>query len=299
MQCEIKCKKEYDKALLFTIEKLPSSLREKIINFLETNHIYTINEIRIKASSFMYLVKNQKNLMTNIFVDKEEIEEIVLHLCSGSIYAHLQTIKEGYISVGNGIRAGICGKAAVSNGEINGIYDVTSVTLRIPQRITHAGEFLFNYLNERNFNRSVILFSPPGVGKTTVLRDLTVRLSNANKRCAVIDTREEITPFLQENLSCDIFLSYPKAIAIEIATKTLTPEIILCDEITSKKEADAIKYSVNSGVSFIATTHAGSFEELTSKEILKGLFNCGTFDTAIGIKRGYNNKFIFEVNHIK
>ena len=299
MQCKIKYKKEYDKSLLYAIDKLPYTFSEKLKLFLEQNNIYTVNEIKIMASSFVFLLINQESLKTNIIINKDEIEEIVLHLCGGSIYAHLQTIKEGYISVGKGIRAGICGKAVLSNGEIDGIYDITSITIRIPQRIKHAGEFLFNYLNDNSFRCSVILYSPPGIGKTTVLRDLTARLSEAHKRCCVIDTREEITPFLDESLSCDIFLSYPKATAIEIATKTLNPQIILCDEITSLKEADAIKYSVNSGVSFIATTHASSYNELKSKEILKGLFNCGVFDTAIGIKRGKNNRFIFEVDKIK
>lgn len=299
MQCKIKYQREYDKALLFTIDKLPCDFSEKLESFLEKNDIYTVNEIRIRASSFVCLMLNGKSLKTDIFVSENEIEKIVLHLCDGSIYAHLSTIKEGYISVGKGIRAGICGKAVITNGEIDGIYDISSVCIRIPQKIKRAGEFLFDYLKKHEFRRSVILYSPPGVGKTTVLRDLTLRISTEQVRCSVIDTREEITTFLEASLSCDVFLSYPKSTAIEMATRTLTPQIILCDEITSLKEAEAIKHSVNSGVSLVATTHASSFDELSSKEILKGLFACGAFDTAIGISRGHNNKFIFEVNDIK
>lgn len=298
MQCQINHKKEYDSALLFTIDKLPKDFGNELLSFLKQQQIYTVNEIRINSFCCVSLIVNQNIIKTSIATSRETIEKIILSLCDDSIYAHLNTIKEGYISVGKGIRAGICGKAVISNGQVEGIYDITSVNIRIPQRIRNASERIFNYLKERSFLCSAILYSPPGVGKTTVLRDLISHLSDEQIRCAVIDSREEITPILNDAISADIFLSYPKDVAIEIATKSMTPQIIVCDEITSLKEAEAIKYSVNTGVSIIATTHAGSFEELLSKQMIKPLFDCNAFNVAIGIKRNLSNRFIYEFNEL-
>jgi len=143
----------------------------------------------------------------------------------------------------------------------------------------------------------VLLYSAPGVGKTTILRDLVCRLSvhKPSIRHAVIDTREEITPFLN-NITSDVFLSYPKGLGIEIATRNMTPKIIICDEITNVDDAEAILYSACCGVTLVATTHAKSYEELKSKEILKKLFNCGCFDYAVGVIRNSLNKYEYKVN---
>ena len=81
-----------------------------------------------------------------------------------------------------------------------------------------------------------------------------------------------------------IFISYPKGLAIEIATKSMTPELIICDEISSFEEANAVGQATNSGVAIIASCHASSFDELCSKEILKDLFLHRVFDYALGNK---------------
>ena len=297
MQCILNVKKSYDKAFIYLLDKLPTRIKNGLLSFLVDKSIYSINEIRLKASSYIALITNQKNIVTNVYIEQDLIDETVLMLCNGSIYAHISTIKEGYISVGKGIRAGICGRAVIDNEIISGIYDISSINIRIPQHISSAGRYIFDILQENSFLSSLLLYSPPGVGKTTILRDLVVRLSSHGIRHAVIDTREEITPFLTEHISSDVFLSYPKGKAIEIATKSMTPQIIICDEITSLQESQAIKQSVNSGVTLVATTHASSFEELKNKEILSPLFNGQVFNYAIGVSR-QSNRYDYEVNKL-
>ena len=102
-----------------------------------------------------------------------------------------------------------------------------------------------------------------------------------------------------ENISSDIFISYPKGLAIEIATKSMTPEIIICDEISSQSEANSVLMASNCGVKLIASTHANSFDELCEKEILKGLFSHNVFDLALGITReAGSKKCIFSLNEL-
>ena len=301
MQLKLTYKNKLDSALIFILDKLPCEIKNKLKSFIFENGLYEINELRIKANSNIHLIIGTKTLSTNIWIDSDLINKIVTNLCDGSVYAHIDTIRNGYISVGNGIRAGICGKAVLQNETIISINNISSINIRIPKKISFAAEYLQNLLENHSYNISVLIYSPPGVGKTTILRDLVCRLSQPGSsiRHAVIDTREEITTFIESQITSDVYLSYPKGVGIELATKSMTPQIIICDEITSLDEAYSIMHSVRCGVSLVATTHASTFEDLKNKEILKPLLNCGTFDYALGVKRSATNKYVFNLDKLK
>ena len=301
MLISLNLKNKPDETCSFVLDKLPKDLKQKLESYLIEKGLCTVNEIRIRKNSYILMFLNSKTFATNIWVNDDLINEILISLCDGSIYAHLNTIQNGYISMGRGVRAGICGKAVLESDVVSGVSSVTSINIRIPQKISYAAEYLYNLLCEHDYNISVLLYSPPGVGKTTILRDLVCRLSNnsLNIRHAIIDTREEITSFLDDTITSDVYLSYPKGLGIELATRSMTPKIIICDEITSYEEASAIMNSVRCGVSLIATTHAGSFEELKSKNILQQLFHSKTFDYALGIKRSKSNNYQYTLNKLK
>lgn len=286
MKCDIKYSKKINEAIDYCLSKLPYPIKSKILEFIKDNNNLNINEIRLHKNSNISLIADFKNVKTDIYLKEEEINEIFENLCENSLYAHINTLKNGYISVGRGIRAGVCGKATLENGEICGIYDVASINIRIPCHIFNASKYLFTLLENNNFDLSVLIYSPPGVGKTTILKDLIYKLINeTNIRFSVIDSREELTSFIKSQENADFFVGYPKGLGIQIATKSMTPQIIICDEITSKTEADEILLSSNTGVNLIATTHAECFEELLSKPILENLIKNKVFDYALGAKR--------------
>ncbi len=292
MRYSINYKGQIDSGFSYVLTVLPGELRSYLYDFYIKNEFSEINEIRIKRNSYIYLIADSKNIKTEMIVSQEIIEKTFEYLCKGSIYAHINTIKEGYIAVGNGVRAGICGCAVLENGEISGIRDITSINIRIPHRILGASSFIYSILENDNFSSSMLIYSPPGVGKTSILRDLVIKLSDTKRpiRYAVIDSREEIiTPF-SKNVTCDTFLSYPKGVAIELATKSMTPELIICDEIANENEANAILKASHSGVKLIATTHASSFEEIKNKKILSSLIEGGVFKYFVGVRREYGAK---------
>lgn len=301
MKCDICYKEKFDEALVYCLNKLPFILKSKLIDYFEKYPYKSINEIRLHKNAYIMLIADSKNVKTDIYLTEDDINDVYESICDYSLYAHINTIKHGYISIGCGIRAGICGRAIIENGEINGISDISSINFRIPQHIENASKYLFNFLKNNNFDKSVIIYSPPGVGKTTILRDLIYKLSNnANIRYAVIDTRAEITPCIKHTENGDFFVSYPKGTAIELATKSMTPQLIICDEISSMEEAKEILHSANAGVKLIATTHAYNFKELLSKEIFKNLINNGVFDYALGVSREYGDKkYEFTLNSLK
>lgn len=302
MKYEILLAKKEDKTLSYAVSRLPLKLKAGIISFLEKKPHIVVNEIRIKLNSYIILISGEHHYSTDVFISRDDIDETVLSLCNGSIYAHSKTINEGYIAIGQGIRAGICGKALIENDMVTSVASISSINIRIPQKIEGASNYLIALLKSTNYNSSVLLYSPPGVGKTTILRDLVTKLSTKeNPLCfSIIDAREEITPYLDKPINADVYLSYPKGLAIEMATKVMTPEFIICDEIASENDAIAILKASNSGVKLIATTHASSFEELKSKEILKPLFTHNIFNYALGVERHKGaRKYIFTLNELK
>lgn len=301
MQIYLNINRSTDEIFSFVLTKLPMFIKNSLESFVKEKGVSTVDEIRIHSNSYITLISRQNNIVTDTYVEKGLLEEIFIELCQGSVYAYVDTIKDGYISIGKGIRAGICGKAIMENGTLMGVNDITSICIRLPHRISFAGAYVYGILKRSSFLSSILLYSAPGVGKTTILRDLAYRLSNTNPpvRFAIVDTKEEITPFLNEINNANIYLSYPKGIAIELATKCMTPELILCDEISSKDEAISVSQAINCGVTLVATTHAKSFEELKTKEILKPLFSANAFDLAIGVVRSNSNKFEYTVDKLK
>ena len=302
MQLTINYKRKFDNTLSFVLDKMTQSIKAKICDYIFHNKIVSINEIRLKSDYYIFLIADSKNIKTDIFVNHNELEEILVNLCGNSVYAHASTIRDGYINVGQGIRASVCGRAIVENGIIDCIGDITSINIRIPQNISFAGNYIFRLLKEGDFNDSFLILSPPGIGKTTILRDLVNKISNYSERhirFSIIDTRCEITPCLEFGISGDVYLSYPKGNAIELATRGMTPEYIICDEISSENEAMSILKSIHSGVHLIATTHASTYEELLSKEILKPLLNSKAFDYAVGVNRPLGQRrFVYSLHKL-
>jgi len=134
----------------------------------------------------------------------------------------------------------------------------------------------------------MIIYSPPRVGKTTALRELIARMGARpyNIRIAVIDTRFELCGGLSGDLSVDVLSGYPRAKGMETALRTLSPQLLVCDEIGSFEDSEAIRESMGSGVPAIVSAHAGSVAELLGKPYIKELADMGAFTYAVGLSRG-------------
>jgi len=292
MKVNIKYQKPREKRLDYLISLLPRDIKVYLEEYLHDNNNISIDEIRLHANSYLCLISSFRNIRTSLYITQSHIEETLLSFCKGSIYSHFNTIKEGYLSVGQGIRVGISGKATIQDGNVTGISDFNSLNIRMPKRISGAGDYLFDLLKNESFTSSVILYSAPGIGKTSILRELICKLSYMDEpiRVSVIDSREELISGIEDDISVDFFLSYPKEKAITFATRTMTPQIIICDEISTIYEAHSILNSVNCGVSFIATTHASTIDELKNKDILIPLFQRNVFKYAVGVKRNVGSK---------
>ncbi len=275
---------------------LPSRVRLEIIN--AAKKLDRVEEIRLHCGRRATLTSLGKNIATPAVLTRSEMDAVLMHLCEGSVYAYRDTIAEGYISLRGGIRVGVCGRAALSGGKICGVYDIDTLVIRIPHPSPPLGKEIIKLMNDCGFTSGVLIYSPPGVGKTTLLRSLAIMLSSGKdaKRVSVIDTRGELAYSLDSPTLCvDLLSGYPKHVGLTLASRTLGPEVMICDEIGSRAEAEAICEAHNCGVPLIATAHASSVRELLGRSGMGVLHRAGAFGAYVGISRSGRFSFTYDI----
>ncbi len=272
-----------DKTELLALAYLPPRLAAAV---KKTASLYNCNisEIRLHSGRPLSLNLGGKNVQCGINCSTEEVCEVVAALCRRSLYSYSEEIREGVITTQSGIRAGVCGRATVRGGRIEAVRDITSVNIRIPHSVAGAADELYSLVKKYG---SVLVYSPPGGGKTTALRSLIPLLSGGanGRRVSVIDTRCELSAFC-ENEGCDnadFFISYPRSEGISAAVRTMSPEYIICDEMASASDADALRSARSSGVNVICSAHVGSRDELMLNKNINTLVDGGIFGCLYGI----------------
>lgn len=277
----------------YDLSFLPDRLRTAISSYVKENLI--LEEIRIRRDRNAYLVVSGENAVLNVIINSKQMDEITVNLTKHSLYAFRDTVINGYISLENGIRVGIIGSASVDNGKIIGVYNISEIAIRLPNKIRVDISEISSIIR----GGSVIIYSPPGVGKTTLLRSIIRELSSGRqaKRVCVIDTRDELVFDLDDKLSLvSILSSYPKKNGIEIAVRSMNAQVIVCDEIGDKDESSAIIDAQGAGVPLIATCHGHTLRDVLSRTALAELHEHRIFDYYVGIKRGKGNTFIYNVS---
>lgn len=256
-----------------------------------------IEEIRLRSGYAASLSIGRTNVILDTVLSPKELEAFLCAICDRSLYAHSDTIRNGYITLNGGIRVGICGRAALEGDKVLGVYDVSAMNIRLPKKILRVGEPVCDIL--RNFAgvRGVLVYSAPGEGKTTLLRSVAAKMASGEGalRVCVIDTRGELSAFLSDEHMCiDILSGYPRALGIEIATRTMNAQLIVCDEIGDAEEARSIAAAQNCGVPFLASAHAESVSSLLMREPIRRLHEARVFGAYVGIRRKKDD-FIYNI----
>ena len=247
-----------------------------------------LQEIRIRIDRPLILKLRDKELVVEYKITQNEILQIVERLCENSIYAYKKQLCDGYITIRGGHRVGITGTAVVENGEIINIKYITSLNFRIAREVPNCSNRIIGQVidikNQTIFNTLIV--SPPGKGKTTILRDLIKNLSNGvnginfkGKTCGVVDERGEIAamyrgvPQNDVGIRTDIIDNVSKAKGIKILIRTMAPEIIACDEIGGSEDIQAIEEAMLSGVKGIFTMHGKTIEDVHANRHIKKLID--------------------------
>ena len=266
---------------------LPARLYAEIDSFVGRG--VRVYEIRLRAEKCASVVCDSGNVALSYVVSHQEMSDILAELCEHSLYAYADTINRGYVTVKGGMRVGVVGRAAVSGNEVRGVYDVTSLCFRLPHRIDDVGSRLCGML--RGTKSGALIYSPPGVGKTTLLRSVIAKLSDLSAgdgamRVVVVDTRGELGAYLRSKTLCvDVLSGYPREIGIEIAARSLNAELVVCDELCGNGDINAVIQARNSGVPTLATAHAQSLEALFHRSEFRRLHEACAFENYVGISR--------------
>ncbi len=282
---------------------LPERAKRAIASFLSRVPENKITEVRLRANAPCSVTYDGKNVYlfggTQVILGEDEIRSAVARLCEESLHTYGESMKNGYITLGDGMRIGVCGRAVCDGEKILGLREVTSLSIRVPHIFKGVSDEVMPLICGGERIQSALFYSPPGVGKTTIIRDIAMRLGGGTKkfRVCVVDTRSEIyiKGFFANSL-CDFLDGYPKGVGIEIATRTFSPQAVICDEIGDSLEAQAMLSAQNSGVPLIATAHGADISSLMLRPNIKILHDAGVFRYYIGMRReDGSEKYIFTV----
>ncbi len=248
-------------------------------------------EIRFRAGKGCSLSCGDGNfIIDGLKVSFEEIYQLYETICRGAVYQFEHQAENGYISLPGGHRAGLCGSFIQDeNGKIR-IRDLSSISFRICRDVKGIAEDLYpKLLCDGKFCSTLIVSEPCG-GKTTLLTDLVRVLSEKGYRSAVVDERGEIGAVFrgipQKNLGelTDVLDGYPKPYGMMVALRTLSPQVLVCDEIGTKDETERMLEAMNAGVPVLATAHARDEEELFSRPQIKRLKEAGAISKVVLLK---------------
>lgn len=278
---------KYDEAA----KVLPEEIRAHAL-FLPDGDKTAAEEFRLRCGRPpTALIRGVEKPLCDIRVTQSMLESVVSAASSASRHSVAECLKKGFVTAPGGHRIGLCGTAVVRDGRIESIRNVSSVCVRIARQIIGVSNGLIERLSD-NAGRPLgtLIISPPGDGKTTLLRDLVRAFSTRGVRTAVIDERGEIAalsrgePQFDVGPYTDVLELAPRAEAVACVLRSMAPRLIALDEICTETDAEAVGTAVGSGASIIATAHASSMEELKHRSALRGIISSGAFKRCVAIE---------------
>lgn len=240
-------------------------------------------------------------------VESRELEQLLEIASRASVHAFLPQIRQGFLTIEGGHRIGLCGTAVLEGGEVHALRTVSSASIRIARQVKGACAPVLDSLCPNGRLTDTLILSPPGLGKTTLLRDLIFRVSEgvncAALRVALADERGEVAalyggrPQLDVGRRTDVVEGCPKAQGLMLLLRAMNPQVLAVDEITAPEDVAALQTAAGCGVTLLATAHAAGREDLLRRPLYRPLLEERLFQKLVHIRReaGKRNYIVEEL----
>ena len=242
-----------------------SQLPKPIINELE--------EIRLRCGQNITLHYGHKEKMLSKVITKVELQQTLNSLIKYSYYAYEEDLAKGFVTISGGHRVGICGKTVISNNMPILIKEISSMNIRFAKEIVGCANSLIPKLIVNNMPSNTLIVSPPGCGKTTLLRDIARIISERGIKVAICDERSEIAGMYNSepsfNIGCrtDILDGCDKYYGIPMLIRSMSPDVVITDEIGKKSDIEIVEQCRSTGVSIITSIHGYDIKDLENSKI--------------------------------
>ncbi len=255
-----------------------------------SNNIEIFYEVRLRKDfpvkvkclhGLKYLTYNGISDFANnaIICNEDDIKQIISSVTEHSLYAHNDRIKQGFLITKDGIRIGLAGECVFDNNNIITVKNFTSLNIRIPHEVKGCSDKIFPIITKKKGVFNTLIISPAMLGKTTILKDLARKLSKQNiGNILIIDERGEFCKIREENV--DIISFSDKLYAFDFGLRSMSPNIVITDELSSKLDWEYVEKASRSGVNIIASCHALSINDVKRKKF----FNEKVFERYVVIK---------------
>src|SRR5690606_20626856 len=278
------------------IEVLPKSIASLLVKYTP-ERTENMEEIRIRVSRPLETIENGRPIYHNYHVTGEDAIQLLNKLGQYSIYTLEEELKRGYVTIQGGHRVGLAGKVITENGRVKVIRDVTSFNIRIAKQKNVVATPLAPYLFD-SYWKNTIIIGPPQTGKTTLLRDLARMISSGIEtrqipamKVGIVDERSEIAgcvkgvPQATLGPRVDVLDACPKAEGMMMMIRSMSPDVLIVDEIGREEDSQAIMEAVNAGVSLIVTAHGHQVSDLMKRPSLEKVIKAGVIERYVELSR--------------
>lgn len=270
---------------------LPGALRGRVLALPEVERTQ-VEELRLRIGQPLFVGYPEGEVpLAGTLVTAETLDTVLELASASSVHTVMAQVKKGFISLPGGHRLGLCGTGVMEGGELANLRRVSSVSLRVARAVPGLARDILPKLWSRQGLANTLLLSPPGGGKTTLLRDLIRSLSSGEgcpaKRVGVADERGELAamtggrPALDVGPRTDVMDGCPKAVGLLTLLRGMNPQALAVDEITAPEDVAAVLQAVGCGVSLLATAHGGALADLDRRPIYRELMAKGVFERLI------------------